>query len=191
MLYLVLGALAGYYLYQTFFASDTDSDAQLETLPPAAAQDYTSLRAKARQEGELMALCYQKSHEAYDRRDRARAKELSEEGKRHARAMESFNAEASALIFKEKNTGRQRGEIDLHGLYVKEAISYSEKSIQEAQKRGDSEIRLIVGQGTHSDGGVSKLKPAIEEDLTRRGLRVEVDPRNAGVLIVQLRGSLL
>jgi hypothetical protein len=36
-------------------------------------------------------------------------------------------------------------EIDLHGLYVKEAITYTDNSIAEAQARGDKEIRLIVG----------------------------------------------
>jgi hypothetical protein len=37
------------------------------------------------------------------------------------------------------------GEIDLHGLYVKEAIQYSERAVHEARQRGDSEVRLIVG----------------------------------------------
>lgn len=37
-------------------------------------------------------------------------------------------------------------EMDLHGLYVKEAVSYVDKGIQEARQRGDAEIRLIVGK---------------------------------------------
>ena len=37
------------------------------------------------------------------------------------------------------------GEVDLHGLYVKEAITYTDQSIVEARARGDKEIRLIVG----------------------------------------------
>lgn len=36
-------------------------------------------------------------------------------------------------------------EVDLHGLYVKEAISYTDQSIAEARARGDKEIHLIVG----------------------------------------------
>lgn len=79
------------------------------------------------------------------------------------------------------------GEIDLHGLYVKEAIAYTDKSIQEARQRGDSSVHLIVGQsphpplhspvndrranafptrigkGLHSPQHAAKLKPAIEE----------------------------
>lgn len=36
------------------------------------------------------------------------------------------------------------GEIDLHGLYVKEAIARTDQAIQEAQARGDTTIHLIV-----------------------------------------------
>lgn len=37
------------------------------------------------------------------------------------------------------------GEVDLHGLYVKESITYTDQSIGEARARGDKEVRLIVG----------------------------------------------
>lgn len=180
-----------------------------------------ALRAKANEHGDLMARCFQESHEAYGRGDGAGAKELSEKGKQHERTMESLNAEASAWIFRREcdplsaegharpcdlgqkitwygiadyrfihslsSNARQDskpGEIDLHGLYVKEAVSYVDKSIQEARQRGDTEIRLIVGKshpnsydktcrhhsimihlgkGLHSDGHVAKIKPAIED----------------------------
>jgi len=149
---------------------------------------YSSLRARAKQEGDLMAQCYRQSQEAYERRDRARAKALSDEGKRHALKMDKLNATASATVFKENNQDKDACEVDLHGLYVKEAITYSEKAITNARRKGDNEIRLIVGQGNHSEGGVSRLKPAIQEDMQMRGHHVEVDPRNPGVLLVRLGG---
>jgi hypothetical protein len=37
------------------------------------------------------------------------------------------------------------GEIDLHGLYVKEAIEHTDRALEEAKRRGDSEVHLIVG----------------------------------------------
>ena len=40
---------------------------------------------------------------------------------------------------------RKPGEIDLHGLYVKEAIAYTDTALKEAKLRGDSELRFIVG----------------------------------------------
>ena len=76
------------------------------------------------------------------------------------------------------------GEIDLHGLYVKEAIARADEAIIQAKGQDRSELRLIVGwwnipylsqvdslpvcssdigKGLHSQGGVAKIKPAIEE----------------------------
>ena len=191
-------------------------DSSQGNLTPVEA--YTSLRARAKQEGDLMAQYYQQSQEAYERRDRARAKALSDEGKHHALKMEKLNAKASATIFKGKpypyisigneliitpreQPGKVPGrdvalllhsyqdkatcEVDLHGLYVKEAIAYSQKAVADARRRGDFEIRLIVGtcltsarfepsilsslvgQGNHSEGGVCRLKPAIQEDMQK------------------------
>lgn len=81
---------------------------------------------------------------------------------------------------------RDACNVDLHGLYVKEAIAYSENALAIARQRGDSKIRLIVGtrapsfqfrasssglalagQGNHSDGGVSRLKPAIQKAMRK------------------------
>lgn len=59
------------------------------------------------------------------------------------------------------------GTIDLHGLYVREAIERTEKAIADAQRKGDREMRVIVGKGIHSQGHVAKIKPAVE-DLMRK-----------------------
>ncbi|KAH0827914.1 DUF1771-domain-containing protein [Lanmaoa asiatica] len=154
--------------------------------------DYMALRAKANEHGDLMAQCFQESHEAYGRGDGARAKECSEKGKQHKRTMESLNAKASAGIFRRDDARQDSnpGEIDLHGLYVKEAVSYVDKSVQEARQRGDAEIRhpsvIILGKGLHSDGHVAKIKLAIEDLMKKHNIPSEVDPRNAGVLIARL-----
>ena len=37
------------------------------------------------------------------------------------------------------------GEIDLHGLYVKEAIDYTDRAIEAAKRRGDTTLNIIVG----------------------------------------------
>ena len=39
------------------------------------------------------------------------------------------------------------GEIDLHGLYVKEAIDYTDRAIEAAKHRGDTTLNIIVGIG--------------------------------------------
>ncbi|KAI0829610.1 hypothetical protein BC628DRAFT_1416664 [Trametes gibbosa] len=150
---------------------------------------YVDLRARANAAGDEMARCFEEAHQAYEHRDGARAKELSNRGKAAQQEMERLNEQAAEWIFRENNTDSGPGEIDLHGLYVKEAIRYTDKSIQEARSRGDSKIRFITGKGLHSAGGVAKLKPAIEELMETNGLVAELDEHNAGVLIVNLDGQ--
>ena len=63
----------------------------------------------------------------------------------------------------ENNKLSPAGTIDLHGLYVKEAIERTESAISQAQASGQGELRVIVGKGIHSQGHVARIKPAVEE----------------------------
>ncbi|KDQ53527.1 hypothetical protein JAAARDRAFT_39215 [Jaapia argillacea MUCL 33604] len=149
---------------------------------------YMSLRARANEEGSQMAQSFEDSQAAYKRGDGALAKQLSEKGRQHEREMQRLNKEASEWIFTENNKDSKPGEVDLHGLYVKEAIAFTDRAVQEARQRGDAEIHLIVGKGIHSPGGRAKLEPAIAELMEKNQLIAELDPQNAGVLIVSLDG---
>ncbi|SJL14224.1 uncharacterized protein ARMOST_17680 [Armillaria ostoyae] len=102
--------------------------------------------------------------------------------------MEQLNKEASNWIYLENNRNRKPGEIDLHGLYVKEAIAYTDAALKEAKLRGDSEIRLIVGKGLHSEGGAAKVGPAIQNLMRKYQLVADFDLSNSGVLVVRLNG---
>jgi len=62
----------------------------------------------------------------------------------------------------ENNRDSPPGTIDLHGLYVKEAIEKTEEAIANAQRQGTDELRVIVGKGIHSQGHVAKIKPAVQ-----------------------------
>ncbi|PCH43885.1 Smr-domain-containing protein [Wolfiporia cocos MD-104 SS10] len=135
-----------------------------------------------------MGQCFEASKAAYTRGERARAKELSNEGKAHQSERDRLNAEASEWIFAENNRDLAPGEVDLHGLHVKEAITFTDREIKKARRRGDAKLRLIVGKGLHSPQGMAKLKPAIEEMMQENGLLAELDENNAGVLIVDLDG---
>ncbi|KAH8828319.1 hypothetical protein DL96DRAFT_1602686 [Flagelloscypha sp. PMI_526] len=133
-----------------------------------------------------MSRCFDEAHKTYESGDGARAKELSNQGKEHQRRMEQLNAEACDWIFAKNNEDSKPGEVDLHGLYVKEAISRTDQAIERAKSRGDREIHLIVGKGLHSPGGAAKLKPAIEDLMRKHRLVAELDPHNSGVLIVEI-----
>ncbi|KAK0219038.1 hypothetical protein IW262DRAFT_1256787, partial [Armillaria fumosa] len=143
---------------------------------------YIGLRARANKEGDEMGRCFSESRDAYCRGDRASAKVLSNQGKIHRQNMQQLNKEASNWIY----LGQKPGEIDLHGLYVKEAIAYTDAALEEAKLRGDSEIRLIVGIGLHSEDGEAKLRPAIKGLMRKYQLSAEFDPSNCGVIVVGL-----
>ncbi len=143
-----------------------------------------------------MGRAFEESRDAYQNGDGARAKQLSDEGRRHKAEMEALNRQACDWIYHgatnshihkrdsdslvANNTDSGPNEIDLHGLYVKEAVERTEQAIQAAQQRGDPSIHLIVGEystsylfrisvytfagkGLHSQGHVAKIKPAVED----------------------------
>ncbi|KAF8274566.1 hypothetical protein EI94DRAFT_1713738, partial [Lactarius quietus] len=65
----------------------------------------------------------------------------------HKNAKEELNERAAKIIFKEKNKNRREGGmIDLHGLYVPEAVKFAKEELQSAKSRGDEVLRFIVGK---------------------------------------------
>ncbi|GAA5843134.1 hypothetical protein JCM9279_001871 [Rhodotorula babjevae] len=150
---------------------------------------YVELRNLAIREGDLMAKAFSASKQAYTAGDGAAAHDLSAEGKEHQRNKDRYNDQAAAWIFNENNKVQPPGSIDLHGLYVQEAIEYTERAIADGRNKGMPELRIIVGKGNHSPSHVAKIKPAITDLMQREHLTATLDPHNGGVLIVQLQGQ--
>ncbi|WVF65287.1 hypothetical protein IAT40_000011 [Kwoniella sp. CBS 6097] len=149
---------------------------------------YQELRNKARREGDEAHRCFAESQQAYQSGDGARAHDLSVQGKEHQRKQDELDDQAGAWIYNENNKASPDGTIDLHGLYVKEAIERTEAAITSAQRAGQDELRVIVGKGLHSAGGKAKIKPAVEDLMRKYNLSARLDEDNAGVLIVDLQG---
>jgi len=106
----------------------------------------------------------------------------------HEKVMKELDKRAAKIIFTENNKNRKEGGmIDLHGLYVAEAVQIAKDHVQTAILRGDEVVRFIVGKGLHCrrEGG-PKIRPALEGYFTKRGLKHSLDPKNSGVLIVPL-----
>lgn len=150
---------------------------------------YKDLRDKARSEGDMMANAFRASKKAYAQGDGARAKQLSDEGNMHKRNMEQLNAEACMWIFAANNADSPPDTVDLHGLYVKEALAKTEEAIQKAQSQNYPQLKLIVGKGIHSRDHVAHIKPAVEDLLRKYGIAAHVDKQNEGIVIVDLSGS--
>lgn len=149
---------------------------------------YKELRRQAQSEGSKMAHAFDASKKAYASGQGARAKELSEEGHRHQAEMERLNTEARQWIFAANNADSPPDTLDLHGLYVKEALSKVEEAVQQAQQQNYPQLKLIVGKGIHSRDHVSHVKPAVQRLLSHYHLDAHVDPDNAGIVVVNLRG---
>ncbi|KAL1977730.1 hypothetical protein VTN31DRAFT_589 [Thermomyces dupontii] len=155
-----------------------------------AEEEYDRLRNLARQEAQKRNECFDRSRRAYESGDGAAAKQLSEQGKEHARLMDMYNKQASEFIFRENNApGRVDPDtIDLHGQFVEEAEEILEQRIRAARQRGDTHLRVIVGKGNHSVNHVQKLKPRVEQVCRDLGLRYHTE-ENAGRIFVDLTGG--
>lgn len=69
--------------------------------------------------------------------------------------------------------------------YVKEAVDEAERHIRDAKSSGQRSLVFIVGRGLHSQDGVAKIRPAIQQLIERHNLRCIPDTPNAGCLTVQ------
>jgi len=148
-------------------------------------QEYARLRSLAHEEAEKRNNCFEASQTAYKNRQGARAKELSNEGKQHDSLMKQYNKQAADLVFRKNNAHRPPTEVDLHGLFVKEASERVEEALQRCQQQKLDHLVIIVGKGLHSPGNIAKLKPAIVELVNKYQVSVQPDKPNAGCLYVE------
>lgn len=151
--------------------------------------EYKRLRAEADRLFKRRNQLSQQSQAAYKQGDGQRAHELSEQAKQVLAQADDCNRKAAEFVFRENNEDSERDEIDLHGLYVKEAVWILQRRIASDIQNNQSHIRVIVGKGLHSANGVAKIKPAVEELCRESNLKVHVDPKNSGVLVIDLSGS--
>lgn len=90
-------------------------------------------------------------------------------------------AAADALV----TTQSKPGEVDLHGVTVKDAVSIARARVESWWEQQGREwarqgkvmgggLRVITGAGRHSEGGRGRLGPAVGGMLVREGWKVEV-----------------
>lgn len=155
----------------------------------ATDNEYHKLRNKAEELYEKRKKLSQQSQQAYQNGDKEQAHELSEQLKKVLSEAESYNRQAAEYVFRENNADSAEDEIDLHGLYVKEAEWIMQKRISQCLNTNQSHLRVIVGKGLHSENGIAKLKPAIDRLCQESGLKHYIDKKNTGVLVIDFAGS--
>lgn len=151
--------------------------------------NYKDLRARADELYKKKNTLSQQSQQAYKNGDKLLAKQLSDELKSVLTEAENYSRQAAEYVFRENNTDSAEDEIDLHGLYVKEAEWILQSRITECLNTNQSHLKVIVGKGLHSKNGVAKLKLAVENMCVSHGLKHYVDPKNSGVMIIEFANS--
>lgn len=122
----------------------------------ATDSEYKRLRSEADRLFQRRNQLSQQSQAAYKQGDGKRAHELSEEAKKVVAQADDYNRKAAEFVFRENNEDSKPDEIDLHGLYVKEAEWILQRRIAHDIQTNQSHIRVIVGKGLHSANGVAK-----------------------------------
>lgn len=153
----------------------------------ATDSEYKRLRDLADQAYKKRQQLSQQSQNAYKNGDRSGAHTLSEQAKEQLQVAEKYNLQAAEFVFTQNNADSSSNEIDLHGLYTKEAVWILQKRIAAAVSARESVLKVIVGKGLHSANGIAKIKPAVEDLCQQANLPNYVDSKNAGVLVIELQ----
>ncbi|KAH9040798.1 hypothetical protein EDB85DRAFT_1886864 [Lactarius pseudohatsudake] len=131
------------------------------------------LRKQARRKGREMSEAYRRAESAKKKGRFGVAHAHTQDAIAHESEMKELDERAAKIFFRENNKNRREdGEIDLHGLYVAEAIQVAEDQVEIARWRGDEVVHFIVGKGLHSGTGEAKIRPALEDlftELNRAG----------------------
>lgn len=152
-------------------------------------QHYQGLRDRARKLQSEGAHFAAEASKAYKSGSKAEASEFSNKSKSLRAEADNLNEEAASWVFRANNTDSAADEIDLHGLYVKEAIIALDARLSVCKQHNQPFLKAIVGKGLHSETHIAKLRPAVEKHCQEQGFQNEVDKHNPGVVIINTAGG--
>lgn len=154
-----------------------------EDNPDYAGPEGNRLRAEAQKYAEERHALMDASKKAFEEGDKGKAKELSEKGKEVGRQMEASNKKAAEVILKHRNDEHGDHYLDLHGLYLEEALTAFREKMEVLQKSKEEIVfEVIPGAGHHSKNK-AVIKPKIIEELTANKA-VSFEEKNAGSINV-------
>ncbi|XP_069712232.1 NEDD4-binding protein 2 isoform X2 [Phaenicophaeus curvirostris] len=144
---------------------------------------YEDLRAEAFCHQQKRQECLKKAGEAHRMGMKPVAAFYAHQGRLHEQKMKEANHAAAVQIFEKVNTSLlPMNVLDLHGLHVDEAVNQlsrvlQEKSEEYQQTGGKPYLCVITGRGSHSQGGVARIRPAAIRYLTNHNFRfTEIKP---------------
>ncbi|KAJ3117364.1 hypothetical protein HDU96_007018 [Phlyctochytrium bullatum] len=133
----------------------------------------------------------QKSQDAYKSGRHADARLYSEQAASLRAQAQCKAKEAADAVFQEKNAGRPIGEIDLHGLFVEEALERLKERIQTCKRQGVEELVVITGIGRNSVDNVPKIKERVKQLVQEENIEAEVGVPNEGCVTLHLKREFI
>lgn len=132
---------------------------------------WKKYRGEAEKEVKLRGEKFEQSKQAYESGNKELAKQLSDEAKVHDENFKRLNKEAGEKIFQEINQKNSETIIDLHGLFVEEALEFLQERI-EILKGSGKKLEIITGAGNHSKDK-ALIKPKVIDLLNEKSLKFE------------------
>lgn len=148
---------------------------------------FEHYRDQAKELAEMRDKYLKLSQEAYRKGNKQQAKDFSITGKNYAKKMDLANRTAAQSIYAYHNATDKRSpnEIDLHGLFVSEAIEYLELKVAKFQSENKCDLIVIVGRGIHSKTG-PKIRPAVIKYAEKQKMNYQVDSPHVGCIRFEL-----
>ncbi|NXG76888.1 N4BP2 protein, partial [Baryphthengus martii] len=157
--------------------SKEDDDPLSEIFQEFEYPQYDDFRAEAFCHQQKRQECLKKAGEAYRMGMKSVAAFYAHQGRLHEQKMKEANHAAAVQIFEKVNAALlPMNVLDLHGLHVDEAVNQLSRVLQEKieeyqQTGGKPYLCVITGRGSHSQGGVARIKPAAIRYLTSHNFR--------------------
>jgi len=138
-------------------------------------EDVQALRDKAGKYHSRVVDCAKRSQAAWQSGNKAEAKTLSDEKKDWQKKQDASNRKACALILSAQHWETSK-EIDLHGLFLDEALEATKDFLKHWTKQAKKELTIVLiitGAGHHSENNKAVIRPKVEELLQDQRLDYE------------------
>ncbi|CAN6641704.1 hypothetical protein TRVA0_018S02718 [Trichomonascus vanleenenianus] len=149
-----------------------------------ASKRVAKFRSLAAHQFLLRRSCVEESRKAYREGDGAKAKHFALLAAEHKKRFYDLHRKAAREQFLILNRNRPDTEVDLHGLYVNEAVEKVRQRLLIIKGQA-STLRAIVGKGNHSRG-VARIKPAMQQFLKGHGYKYSLEDGNLGVFVIHV-----
>ncbi|KAG9259932.1 NEDD4-binding protein 2 [Astyanax mexicanus] len=167
-----------------------NEEAEIAQFQDTEDPEYEDFRTEAMLQRRRQQESFDKAAEAYRQGRKDVASFYAQQGHLHGQKMKEANHRAAVQIFERVNaTLLPQNVLDLHGLHVDEALLHlqqvlTKKTSEWQQGLCRPQLSIITGRGNHSQGGVARVRPAVQDYLKSQHYRYS-EPK-LGLILVTL-----